>query len=65
MLWSFEGLAHLLWLFIIFKKNFFLVLMPALRCWEVLSAQLPASLALLLCKHSEGTSRDAAKALPH
>lgn len=31
----------------------------------MLSAQLPASLVLLLCKHSEGTSRDAAKALPH
>lgn len=39
--------------------------MPALRCWEVLSVLLPASLALLLCKHSEGTSRDAAKAVPH
>lgn len=65
MLWSFEGLAHLLRLFIVFFKFFFLIPMPALRCWDVPSVLLPTCLTLLLCKQSKRTSGDAAKALPH
>lgn len=66
MLWSFEGSAHLLWVFrtFFFYFLFFLVPTPAGRCWEVLAVLLPAGLTLLLCKHSAGTSRGAAKAVP-